>query len=243
MTETAKLVIEPAIISGALLLYIIYHIFLGVRYCRNPLSTTLGQNYAARHIWVECVMRERRDVLAVQTLRNTLMSSSLLASTSLTLSAVVAAYLVNTVKEEGGIDFLAAPYLHPIHKFFVVIVCFAMAFFFYMQSVRAANHAGYMISLPLMVESPYNPEYVFRVLEKGALFNTAGTRMFYLAFLSVIWIFGPLPAVIATLILIASLWRLDRVDSHLTSIDPLNLREPLTKKSPSDNTNLINRII
>lgn len=237
MVSVAKLVIEPAIMGCALLLYIAYHIYLVFWYRRNPLSTTVGQNHDARHLWVECVMRDRRDILAIQTLRNTLMSSSLLASTSLTLSAVVAAYLVNTVKEQGGVDFLAAPYLLPVYKFFVVILCFALAFFFYMQSVRAANHAGYMIVLPLMAESPYTPDYVFRVLEKGALFNTAGTRMFYLAFLSVIWIFGPLPAVIATILLVIALWHLDQADSHILQAHPFS---PGEKNNSSGN--VLNKI-
>lgn len=202
---------EPSVAGFCILLYAAYHVFLYYRFRKNPLSTTVGHNHAARKLWCQMVMKERRDILAVQTIRNTLMSSSLLASTSLTLSAVVAAYLVNTVQSTGlaGLDVLASSYLKPIHKFFAVILCFACSFYCYMQSVRASNHASYMITLNTDEEELYGPESVYLIIRRGADFHTIGTRMFYLAFLMVLWIFGPIPVLVATILLVWHLWYLD----------------------------------
>ena len=109
-------ILEPCIDGFCLLLYVGYHVKLYYKFRKDPLSTTVGHNHAARKLWCRMVMTEHKDILAVQTIRNTLMSSSLLASTSLTLSAVVAAYLVNTVQSSGlhGLDILGSSYLKPI---------------------------------------------------------------------------------------------------------------------------------
>lgn len=228
-------VLEPVLVGTAVLAYIAYHVYFWHRYRNKPMSTTIGHNHVARKIWCEVVMRERRDILAVQTIRNTLMSSSLMASTSLTLSAVVAAYLVNTISIEGpfGLDLLSSSYLHPIHKFFAVILAFTVAFYCYMQSIRASNHASYLLGLPLLGDRGFTPHYVAHVIKRGADFHTAGTRIFYLAFVFVLWIFGPLPPFIVMMILIPHLWYLDKADPstviYLTPLAP----SPAIKASPS----------
>lgn len=220
-------ILEPVLVGAAFLLYLVYHVYLWIRYVKYPYGTTFGHNHEARTRWVEMVMRERKDILAVQTIRNSLMSASLLASTSLTLSAVVAAYLVNTISVQGnsGLDLLGSTYINAVHKFFGVIVCFTIAFYCYMQSIRSSNHLGYMISLPLEGGSEFTPEYVGRVIRRGANFHTAGTRIFYLAFLFVIWIFGPIPPVVLTLILIPNLWYLDHIDTKCESRSPNTILE------------------
>lgn len=210
MGGTVGDVLEPCMVGTVFFLYALYHLYLWLRVRRDPMSTTIGHNHHVRCRWCEQVMRGRKEILAVQTVRNTLMSSSLLASTSLTLSAVVAAYLVNTISTQSstGLDLLGSQALRPIHKFFGVILCFSVAFYCYMQSVRSANHVGYMLGLA--DDLHFTPTYVAKVIKRGADFHTAGTRIFYLAFLSVLWIFGPIPPTILTLLLISHLWHLDR---------------------------------
>lgn len=208
-------ILEPMFAGVSLLCYAAYHLFLWGKVRHSPMSTTIGHNHEVRRIWCEIVKKERRDILAVQTIRNTLMSSSLLASTSLTLSAVVAAYLVNTISASGllGLDILSSEYIKPVHKFFAVILCFTVAFYCYMQSVRASNHAGYLLGLP-PDDLMFPPSYAARVIRRGADFHTAGTRIFYLAFLCVIWIFGPIPLLVLTMLLIPHLWYLDRASEQ-----------------------------
>jgi len=45
------------------------------------MGTAIGITTHARLLWVKEVMREKRDILAIQTLRNQLMAASFLAST------------------------------------------------------------------------------------------------------------------------------------------------------------------
>lgn len=210
--------VEPMVMGMAFASYLVYHIYLIHRYRHHPERTTLGHNQLARRLWVRAVMAEGRDTVAIQTVRNTIMSSSLLASTSLTLSAVVAAYLVNTVQkaDETGLELLGSIYLTPLRKFFVVMLCFATAFYFYLQAVRACNHAGYIITVPSGTtvggSSPFSAAYGAQLLERGANYNAAGTRAFYLAFLSVIWIFGPIPTFALMMAVLVHLYYSDRAE-------------------------------
>jgi uncharacterized membrane protein len=132
------------------------------------------------------------------------MASSLLASTSLTLSSAVAAFLLNTDKlNDVSKLYLFGPTgigLHPVYKLFLLIFFFLTAFFAFMQSIRAAGHASYAIGIPLeMNESFVDCKYVEHMLQRGASFYTMGTRAFYAAFIVLLWLFGPIPSLIGTI--------------------------------------------
>ncbi|KAJ3078035.1 hypothetical protein HK102_004787 [Quaeritorhiza haematococci] len=70
---------------------LIYHLFLLYRYYRDPDSTIMGFNHRIRLLWVESMMSGRRDLLAVQTIRNNFMATSLLASSSILIASALAA--------------------------------------------------------------------------------------------------------------------------------------------------------
>jgi uncharacterized membrane protein len=62
-----------------------YQCYLSWRTRRDPASSALDGLMAARIAWVEVIMKERRDILAVQTLRNSTMTASFMASTAILL--------------------------------------------------------------------------------------------------------------------------------------------------------------
>jgi uncharacterized membrane protein len=72
--------------GASLLLLVIYHVFLRVKLRRDPLYTIQAVNALARAEWVESVMTAgNKDVLAVQTLRNSIMGATFLSSTAVLL--------------------------------------------------------------------------------------------------------------------------------------------------------------
>src|SRR5512139_1310413 len=63
-----------------------YQLFLGYRERHSPGRATHVLNALARTRWVEAVMSDpRKDVMAVQTLRNSVMAASMMASTAILL--------------------------------------------------------------------------------------------------------------------------------------------------------------
>ena len=60
-----------------------YYLWLTIEVRRNPQRTVIGYSAIKRRDWVRSVMTDRRDILAVQTLRNWTMASSFLATTAI----------------------------------------------------------------------------------------------------------------------------------------------------------------
>lgn len=212
MTST---VVEIGCLIFNTLLFAGYHGYLFWTIWKRPHATAAGQNNLTRQTWCRIIMEHGKDVLAIQTLRNSMMSSSLLATTALTLSSVIAAFFI---KDEGfsrieEIDDWSALFSFE-HKLFVMIILFMLSFFSFMQAVRLASHAGYMLAVPpsgsfVTSEKFVTPEYVSKILFRSSLYHTVGTRMFYGAFLTVIWIFGPIAATSAIIVLLGCLYWAD----------------------------------
>ena len=193
-----------------------YYAFLHWRTAHHdPLYTIQGINAEARRLWVDSVMRERRDILAVQTLRNSTMAATFLASTAVLL--VIGALSL----AEHGNDFEHV--LHSLNiggriepalwliKLLVLVVDLCVAFFSFTQAVRKFNHVGYLLNVPLALEHPLiTPRYVADFLHRAAQHYSMGMRAYYFTVPLLFWLFGPYLLVISTLVLLFFLYRIDR---------------------------------
>src|SRR3954471_16653064 len=71
---------------ASVLLLVAYHAFLRLKLRNDPLYTIQAVNALTRAAWVETVMTAgNKDVLAVQTLRNSIMGATFLSSTAVLL--------------------------------------------------------------------------------------------------------------------------------------------------------------
>jgi uncharacterized membrane protein len=75
--------LELTITLATFMILLTYHVYLFIRIRRAPLSTAIGITNHVRHKWVQSVMQNGRDILAVQTLRNQVMAATFLASTAI----------------------------------------------------------------------------------------------------------------------------------------------------------------
>jgi len=125
-----------------------YHLWLLLRIRRRPETTVIGINAINRRIWVRHIMEEpsgKHAVLAVQTMRNSIMASTVLASVAITLSSLAAALMASGAGD--GEAALTA-------KFLAVLVCFLAAFLLNVQSIRYYTHAGLLVNVPLAARRP-----------------------------------------------------------------------------------------
>ena len=74
---------EICFTGTAFFLLALYHLHWLYLIYKKPLTTSVGITNHLRGHWVEYIMAERQDILAVQTLRNWVMASSFLASTGI----------------------------------------------------------------------------------------------------------------------------------------------------------------
>jgi uncharacterized membrane protein len=192
-----------------------YQLFLRYKLRRNPTYTIQAVNAIARAAWVESIMRERKDILAVQTLRNSTMAATFLASTAILL--IIGVLTLTAQGDKLGDIWHALNLLGTTHsalwlsKLLLLLLDLFAAFFCFSMSIRIYNHVGYMINVPLSLEhKAISPEHVATHLNRGGAYYSIGMRAFYYIVPLVFWLFDPLLMLIATVALLALLMRVDR---------------------------------
>jgi uncharacterized membrane protein len=193
----------------------VYQIYLRWRTRRDPASSAQDIMLAARAAWVETVMRERRDILAVQTLRNSAMAASFMASTAILLIIGVLTLSAQGDKLSGtwhSLNFLGHFSAELwLFKLLVMLFDLLFAFFSFAMSVRLFHHIGYLINVPLEQNLESNqPHHVTAQLNRAGIFFRIGMRAYYFTVPLLFWLFGPLWMVGATALMIFFLYHLDR---------------------------------
>jgi uncharacterized membrane protein len=204
--------------SVALLL--IYHGYLHYKVSKNRAYTVQAVNAMARTAWVVTIMKERRDILAVQTLRNSTMAATFLASTSVLLIIGVLTLGGQTDKLEGTWHVLnSIGSRHPelwLVKLLLLLLDLFSAFFSFSMAIRIFHHVGYMINVPLSLNHRViSPDHVAAHLNRAGRYYSIGMRAYYLAVPVVFWLFGPHLMLASTALLIAVLYHLDRAPKTL----------------------------
>ncbi|CAI9777506.1 unnamed protein product [Fraxinus pennsylvanica] len=98
-----KQIVDYVFVPLGLVLMVTYHIWLLHQILKHPNRTVIGINAINRRLWVRAMMEDtsKNGVLAVQTLRNNIMASTLLASTAIMLSSLIV-MLMTGVGGGGG---------------------------------------------------------------------------------------------------------------------------------------------
>jgi uncharacterized membrane protein len=160
------------IMIATLLLLVGYHILLIRRIRRAPLTTAVGLTNQLRQQWTRIVMQERRDVLAVQALRNWVMASTFLASTAI----LIALGILNAATRPS--DF--AQISHALNlvgthncalwmvKMMVLAIDFFLAFFNFTLAIRYFNHAGYGVGMPDQSNGPATHEFIAGIINQAS---------------------------------------------------------------------------
>ncbi|MGR9086346.1 MAG: DUF599 domain-containing protein [Gammaproteobacteria bacterium] len=220
MSLTATYFLDFIAFGISCLLILLYYLYLDWRNRRHPDFTVHATNAKVRQRWVNMIMTsDNKDVLAVQTLRNSVMASNFMASTAVLL-------IIGILNLSEHIDRLAAAwqpfvatgeeppqYLHLV-KLGLLLLDFFIAFYCFSMAIRFFNHVGYMINLPAdPAMEGFTTKHIGAYLNRAGTYYTFGTRAFFFSLPLVLWFFGPYPLILATLVLIASLYSLDRAPS------------------------------
>lgn len=198
------------------LLIVAYHIFLRNKIKKDPAYTVQAINRIARTAWVETIMGDEKNaVLAVQTLRNSTMAATFLASTSVLLIIGVL-----TLSEQGekleahwhALNMVGAinPMLWMV-KLLSLLLDLFVAFFGFSMAIRIYNHVGFMINVPVRLNHKMiTPAHVATHLNRAGHFYSMGMRAYYYLVPMVFWLFGPHFMLVSTLVLLLALYRIDR---------------------------------
>ena len=192
-----------------------YQRYLRWRTLRNPASSAQDVMLLARAAWVGSVMRERRDILAVQTLRNSTMSASFMASTAVLLIIGVLTLSAQGDKLSGiwhSLNFLGQASTEMwLLKLLIMLFDLLFAFFSFSMSVRIFHHVGYLINVPL--NKPTEAAQIRHVeaqLNRAGIYYRVGMRAYYFTVPLLFWLFGPHFLLGATAAMVFFMYHLDR---------------------------------
>lgn len=229
MNTVYALTVNGIAFGSSLLLVCGYHLYLRYRLRRDPSYTIQAINHLAREHWVENIMaaREQQGILAVQTLRNSTMAATFLASTAILLNIGV----LNLMQKDDNLSNILSP-AHAVSaefinslwviKLLLLLMVFFWAFFCFSLAVRMYNHVGYIINSANGSRQFHpSPAYVARLLNRSGRYYSLGMRSYYLSVPLVFWLFGPLYMLAASVGLVVVLHHIDRapLDTDL-QVDP-----------------------
>ncbi|MFA5110860.1 MAG: DUF599 domain-containing protein [Desulfobaccales bacterium] len=199
---------------ASFLILLIYHIRWIYLIRNQPLRTSVGITNHLRGHWVEHIMEEKLDILAVQTLRNWVMASSFLASTGILICLgllSVAASPEKMAEITPSLSMLVREHrVLWLFKLMVLIVDFFFIFFSFCMAIRYFNHVNFMINVPSTLAHKITPDYITNILNNGTMHYTMGMRGYYFAVLLFLWLFGPIWMLIGTVVMVIVLYHLDR---------------------------------
>eukprot|EP00249_Psilotum_nudum_P002352 c15345_g1_i1 orf=95-808(+) len=206
--------LDLVLVPAGMLLLLIYHAQLVYRILKFPTTTVIGINLINRQAWVRKMMEEgsKVGVLAVQTLRNNMMASTLLATAAIALSSLIAVMVSSNGSAAAPNSLVVGDKsaLTSAVKLLSVLVCFLVAFLCNVQSIRYYSHVSFLISIPIGEDAPgLTPDYVSRALTRGSNFWSLGLRSFYFSFPLFLWIFGPVPMFVCSIVMVVVLHFLD----------------------------------
>jgi len=202
------------------LFMLIYYFYLSRRTRRIPDSSVQAVNAMIRERWVMMIMsNSKMDILAIQTLRNSVMAASFMATTAMLL--VIGVLNLSEKIEAWSHDWSplllsckASSELWQI-KLGVLLLSFAIAFYHFAMAIRFFNHVGYMINLPCetsIEKSLYKQTCIY--LNKAGRYYSMGTRTFFFGLPIILWFFGPCFLILGTLVLIIGLAIIDKAPKN-----------------------------
>ena len=158
----------------------------------------------------------KMDILAIQTLRNSLMAANFMATTAvlLIIGILNLSDKIGEWAQKSQFSLLANSVSAELWylKIALLVLDYAVAFYCFSISIRFFNHVGYMINLGCDIQIE---ETIFKqtcaYLNRAGSYYMYGTRAFFFSLPVIMWFFGPIFLIPATVALIAGLAVLDKV--------------------------------
>ncbi|KAK4401081.1 hypothetical protein Sango_1214200 [Sesamum angolense] len=183
----------------------------------TPMAVDSGSPASSSELYGKIAPQDndKKNILAVQTLRNAIMGSTLMASTSILLCTGLAAIISSTYsvkKPTKDTVYGAHGEFMVALKYVTLLVFFLFSFICHSLSIRFINQVNFLINCPPESgNGVVTAEYVAELLERGFALNTVGNRLFYSAVPLLLWIFGPVLVFICSVTMVPLLYSLDFV--------------------------------
>ncbi|KAL9428604.1 hypothetical protein AB3S75_030565 [Citrus x aurantiifolia] len=220
--------LDSVLISLSLFLMLGYHANLWHSFKTRPLHTSIGIDALRRKFWFQGIKEgdDKKGMLAVQSLRNTLMATILTAQIAILITLAMGALMNNAYK--GSHIFNSAIFGSQSGRIFALK--YGSASIFLLVSFFCSSVAlGFLTDANFMVNACGDDQFSYRahtqsIFERGFTLALIGNRSLCMSFPMLLWMFGPLPVALASVALVWGLYELDfagkstRSESNLVSV-------------------------
>lgn len=186
LAELPLTLLDVAALGVVLLITVGYHSFYALWAGRHPLETVKGKTALYRRTWVKRILDRDEPMLAVQSVRNLLMTSSFMASSALLVIAVVLNFVLTQVAQATPEARLLA------FKLLVLATIHGYAFFSFLLSTRYLNHFSILVAADKDLIGSVEPvdavTFLSNMLNRAGNRFTMGQRAFYFSLPLVAWI-------------------------------------------------------
>lgn len=193
----------PEVIDGiAFVLFLAlslgYHVFYIVLVRRNPSWSARVRMARHRLDWIEAVVKRGERIMAVQALRNLIMTNTFLASTMLLVIAFLAQFVIGpsqTTAFHRGTDSLWYGGTPVEVKGVLLLLLYTLAFMMFLTSLRTLNHLSLLVGNEpdqLRATEERDPIlFLGRKLNHVELMTTYGRRSVYYSLPVFAWFYSP----------------------------------------------------
>lgn len=206
--------LDTIIVPSSLFFTIGYHAYLWHQFRSKPIITSIGLNMVKRKGWMRELNEgdDKKGMLVVQTLRNTLMYSILTSTITIIIILSLAA-LTNNAFNAKDIYLLGS---HESNR--IMVLKFGLASIFLVASFLCSSMAvGYLVDANFLMNAiglGVECSKSGLVLERGFMLAVVGNRVLCIAFPLLLWMFGPLPVAVSSAALVWGLYDLDFPAAH-----------------------------
>ena len=206
-----RAITELAIVIVCIVLLGSYHLMLLRKLRRSPTATAMGRQRRTLACWLELNGAESRELVAVQALRNLIMSATFFGSTAVLLAVGILGAVFATENHFTTVHSLNVLGVQTeslwLLKGLLLAGVFLGAFFNLSLAIRSLNHLTFLLPCHWRGEIP--SEEAAREMDRATLRYALGVRGYYLSIPLVLWFFGPLWMLTGTVLLVITLRRVD----------------------------------
>lgn len=133
---------------------------------------------------------DKKNIVAIQSLRNLIMGSTLMATTSMLICTGLGAVISSTYSVKNVINdtiFGAHSDFMVGLKYAIILAILLFSFLFHTFSIGFLNQVNILICTPQDVKSLVTLEYLTQLLDKAIILNTVGNMLFYSALPLLLW--------------------------------------------------------
>ncbi|XP_071905252.1 uncharacterized protein [Coffea arabica] len=207
-----------------------YHLFLLLRYLKYPHTTVIGYEHHNKRAWVDRMVQVegRHKSMAISVITSQVSAATALSSISLVLCSLIGAWLGgnSAIITKSRIVYGDTSTSTASIKYIALLCCFMVAFGCFVQTAGFFVLANFLITTP---DSDIPVLQIEKAVIRGSTFWSIGLRALYFAITFLMWIFGPIPMLVSSVITVAVLHHLDTNTTPLHQYQPSGTRHLMQK--------------